>query len=392
MKTKLLLLLFLITSTLCFAQVPSININNTYRESTFSDVDKTKIKDFEKQEENLQKEIKKLKDGDVTKIEKEADLITITASKKKLLEENYQYKYNNDYYTNQIGKVTTKTDKLKNDLNEASKVDDNRTRINTYEKEIKELEKEKNRLEVEKKRKLNPSLNNYYWLLPSKNHIYRNAFFEDTYNNSTTETNYLNAFSVVGSPNGITGQSELVADNMKMFRITFGTVITATNDSLTTESTRVDALQRLINGGGNFYFDLTLPLATTIKGNNEDLINFYAFTNIKAASDIKGYGNNIATSTYNSSGGLNLYSDISSENRKFNFFVIANSNYYYGCTKEFYENLDIHHNHGFLSGKITVGVTLLNQFRFSANVLTYGSEPSLRSEKISAGLQFLPKL
>ena len=155
----------------------------------------------------------------------------------------------------------------------------------------------------------------------------------------------------------------------------------------------VEALQRLINGGGNFYFDLTAPLLTTIRGNSsDDLVNFYAYANIKAASDIKGYGNDLTASTYNTSLGLNLYSDISSENKKFNFFMVANASYYCLATKEFYEALQIDHTDGFLSGKITIGVTLLNQFRFSANVATFGSETSVRSSKIGFGLQFLPNL
>lgn len=392
MKTKLLPLLFLITSSICLSQVPSINVNNNSpRLNTFSSEDKTKLSDFQQQERKLEKEIKSIKKDDSKKAEAEAKLKTVIAEKNKILEDNYRYKVDNEYYNNQIAKVNDKIEKLKKDSKEAVK-DDNRDRINGYEKELKELDKEKTSLEVEKKRKLNPTENNYNWFLPSKNREYRNAFFQDTYNNSTKEPSFLNAFAVVGSPNGVTGQSEIVADNMKMLRVTFGTVLSATNDSGDEDSTTADALQRLLNGGGNFYIDFTLPLATTIKDNNEDLINLYSFADIKAASDIKGYGNDIEASTYNTSLGLNLYTDVSTENRRFNFFVVATSNYYYGCTKEFYENLGIDHNHGFLSGKITVGLTLLNQFRFSATVLTYGSEPSLRAEKISAGLQFLPKL
>ena len=392
MRTKLLLTIFLAASTFCIAQVPSINLNDSHKSTIFTNSEASKIVELEKKEKEISKSIKKLKSDNTEKAKKEAELKVIKDEKNKIIGDNFRYKYNNDYYNNQISKVDARIEKLKKDLNEASK-DDNRSRINSYESELKSLEKEKDRLEVEKKRKLNPGLNNYNWFLPSKNPMYRNAFFEDTYNNSTDKTNYLNAFSVVGSPNGITGQSEIVADNINMLRITFGTVITASNASLASENTRVEALQRLINGGGNFYFDFTVPLATTIKGNEDDeLINAYSFANVKSAADIKGYGNNIEASTYNTSLGLNLYADLSSENKRFNFFIIANSNYYYGCTKEFYENLDINHNRGFLSGKVTIGVTLLNQFRFSANVLTYGSEPSLRSNKVTAGIQFLPKL
>lgn len=374
-------------TSLSFSQVPSININST----TSINDNQIKMKELLKIEKKLKKEIEKLIEGDSSKTTKENELKSIISEKENELRKNYLYVINEEYYNNQLAVVGDKIDKLKEDL-EIAKADNNRDRLNAYVNDIKKLEKEKKNLEIEKIRKLNPQENNYSWLLPSFNKTYRNAFFEDTYNNSTDETNYLNAFAIVGNPNGITGQSELIADNMKMFRITFGTVISATNDSTLEDETKVEALERLLNGGGNFYLDLTLPLTTTIKGNNDDFANLYAFANIKAASDIKGYGNDIEASTYNTSFGLNCYADISTENRKFNFFIIANSNFYYGCTKDFYENLNIEHTNGFLSGKVTIGVTLLNQFRLSANVLTYGSEPSVRSEKIGFGLQFLPKL
>ena len=115
----------------------------------------------------------------------------------------------------------------------------------------------------------------------------------------------------------------------------------------------------------------------------------YSYISVKAATDIKGYGNDIDTSTGNGSAGLYLYLGFSSENREFNFFLQGNANYSMGST-EFYENLAIEHNNGFFNGKIIAGLTLKNNFRFTANFLTFGSEPSLRREKITLGFQFLP--
>ena len=385
MKSNYYILIFVLLVTSVFGQVPSINVTKTFSTSKMSPLEKKKLDSLE----TILNTVKSQKGGDentkadrIKNIEEE-----ITKTKK----ENYFYKSNAAYYKNQCDKIEEKISKLVADMKLAEK-DDNRLRLDQYEAEIEVLKKDLENLNVERDRLLHPTTHNYSWFLPSKDKKYRNAFFKDTYNNSINKTNYINAFSIVGSPNGVTGQSEIVSDNLGMFRVTFGTVISASNDSLSNENTRVEALQRLINGGGNFYLDFTAPLVTTITGNNDDLINFYGFVNLKAASDIEGYGNDLTTSTYNTSLGVNLYGDISTDNRKFNFFFIANANYYYLSTKEFYEALGVFHKNGFLSGKITIGVTILNQFRFSANVVSYGSEPTVRSSKFGFGLQFLPNL
>ena len=396
MKTNYFLLFCVFGVVSVVAQVPSINMTATFSNEKVSSSELKKLDSLNSKCTVFKEELANLKgqksNEQAVIAAKETQIKEVEAEIKKTIEGNYFYQSYLAFYTNQLGKIEGKITKLKADM-KLAETDDSLSRMDQYESEIQALERDKERLTIERDRKLNPTTHNYSWWLPSKNKKYRDAFFEDTYNNSTNKTNYLNAFAVVGSPNGVTGQSELVADNMGMLRITFGTVITASNDSLSSENTRVEALQRLINGGGNFYFDLTAPLLTTIRGNSsDDLVNFYAFANIKAASDIKGYGNDLTASTYNTSLGLNLYSDISSENKKFNFFMVANASYYCLATKEFYEALQIDHTDGFLSGKITIGVTLLNQFRFSANVATFGSETSVRSSKIGFGLQFLPNL
>ncbi|CAM4276463.1 hypothetical protein [Flavobacterium terrigena] len=365
-------------------------------------------KDLQKKEEEIQKkeeEIKKIEVNiqkkeklinklkvDTTTIGKNLDKVKIEFEIEAEMPQNFFYKSYNDHYNGRGIEIDNKIKKLKNDIIDA-KSDENTNRMNKYKDEIQVLNNEKLNLSIERVRVLSPKVNHYNAWFPTWDEKYRNAFFEDVYNNTTGKANFLNAFSVVGNPKGITGQSEIVADKIQMLRVTFGTVISASNDSLTNTNTQVDALQRLINGGGNFYFDGSLPFLTTIKGNDEnELLHFYSFLNAKVAADIKGYGNNLDASTYNSSVGFNCYGDMSSENKKFNFFLVTSTNFYWASTKEFYDSLGIDHNHGFLSGKLTIGVTLLNQFRFSANVLTFGSEEVIRSSKIGFGLQFLPNL
>lgn len=232
----------------------------------------------------------------------------------------------------------------------------------------------------------------YRWWLPSVNEDKRSYFFKTMYNSKDSKTKFLNAFGISATDYGISGQSELITDNISFLRIAFGTVITASNDDdevAPEDETAVEALDRLVNGGGNFYIETILPLATTVDKNNSDLITAYSYLSLRAATDIKGYGNDIDTSTGNGSGGLYLYLGFSSESRKFNFFFQGNANFTMGSTA-FYENLNINHNNGFFNGKMIAGLTLENKFRFTANFFTFGSESSLRREKIALGFQFLP--
>lgn len=435
MKKLHLILVSCLFTLFSYSQVPSINTNTNFSKERGEYSDQNKIDNLFKRENKLKDELDKISkplgkeeaklnklktkledeineekiktlneeikktEVEISKLKSKSEAINdkLKSIRNDLKTEgekpeNNFFKPYNDHYDLRIEKLDVIIAKLNKDLDEAKK-EENTDRMDNYKNEIKDLNRKKTNLLIEKGRVLSPKVNHYQWYFPTWKPKYRNSFFEDVYNNPANKTNYLNAFSIVGAPNGITGQSELIADNIKMVRVTFGTVISASNDSLTNANTQVEALQRLINGGGNFYLDGSLPLMNTIKGNSDsELVNLYSFLTAKIASDVKGYGNDLEASTFNSSMGLNCYGDLSSENKKFNFFFVAYTNYYFGSTKEFYRNLGIEHNHGFLSGKVTIGVTMLNQFRFSANVLTFGSEPGVRSDKIGFGLQFLPNL
>ena len=141
---------------------------------------------------------------------------------------------------------------------------------------LQNLEKEIERLISDRYDKLKSVT--YSAFLPTLNKKYRNDFFEATYNNDITKTSYLNSISISGDDGGAIAQSEIITDNISAFRISFGTVITATSNesdsqnspsskadeqTTPTEETEQDALKRLINGGGNFYAELIFPLITT---------------------------------------------------------------------------------------------------------------------------------
>lgn len=275
----------------------------------------------------------------------------------------------------------------------------NAENLKVYKTEAEIKSKNSTILKKEKSiEKLNTKISNlknftYSWFLPTKTNDKetRNNFFKDIYNNTTDSTHYVNSFSMSSFDNGVTAQSELVTDNLNWFRVVFGTLISAQSNSDTTtaeEQTQEQALTRLFNGGGNLYLEMTLPLATTYNGNGKDLMTGYLFFQMKGAADIKGFGNNIETSTTNGSVGFNGYLGVSSDNKKFNFFVQSNANFTFG-NNDFYQNLNLTHNQGFINGKLIAGVTLLNKFRATAMISSFGSDASVRSGKVLFGLQIL---
>lgn len=255
--------------------------------------------------------------------------------------------------------------------------------------EIKKLEQKKNNIKYKVE-----NLESYYynwWLPTSGNSESRDNFFKSFYNNSTDKTHVINSLSLSAYNNGVTAQSEILTDNINWFRVALGTIISAQSnaDETTVEQeTQEQALTRLFNGGGNLYLEFTLPIATSYEGNSRDWINSYLFFQAKGAADIKGVGNNLEASTSNGSLGFSGYLSASSDNKSFNFFVQANTNYTFG-NNDFYQNLNLNNNRGFLNGKIICGATIINKFRISAMINTFGSDEKLRSGKVLFGLQVL---
>lgn len=236
------------------------------------------------------------------------------------------------------------------------------------------------------------------WFLPTVTKGNRKQFFHDMYNNKTEKSIFLNSFALNGNSDATSVQNEIVTDNMWALRVTFGSVLSleskkadpAEIPAKTKKETEEEALNRLLNGGGNFYLEFLLPLAATNQ-NNGDQITAYSYANIRGAMDIKSISNNIDTSTGNGTLGLNQYFGISSDSRKFNFFALGNINYTFG-TNEFYSNLGLTDAKGFLNGRLLAGITILNNFRISLAVCPFGSDEKVRSNKVTVGIQIMPGL
>lgn len=264
-------------------------------------------------------------------------------------------------------------------------------------KKRQEIEK----LIVERDEKL-ASLGKFPWFFPTWKKVNRRKFFHDMYCNKTDKTILLNSFALNANSDASAVQIEVITDNMWSFRVSFGSVLSISKDNdaadtaeetpaeQTKKQTEEEAFSRLINGGGNFYLNIILPVFTTNQ-NNGDQITFYGYANLRGAMDLEGFSSNVNTSTGNGTFGLNAYLSISSDNKKFNFFLQGNATYTVG-TNEFYSNLGLYKQKPFVNGKLIAGVTILNQFRLSAIVNAFGSDEKIRSNKVVVGIQVMPGL
>jgi hypothetical protein len=268
---------------------------------------------------------------------------------------------------------------------------------------IKKIENQKEKLLASKKNlennenifaenKYNPNK-----FLPSSS-FFRDYFFSTHYNNSTEHTNFLNALTILRNNTNNTISTELVTDNLSSFRISFGTVVAFSdeNDMQTeedeaeedeTEDSNAEEndkdLEKLLNGGGNFYLDFTLPVYTNY---SENVLSCYTYINLKTAADIKGFDSDIRDTSANFSFGISQYLAITSDNNKFNFALSASHNIHYGL-KDFRENLDLP-NRVFFNANLSFFITVDSKFRIALRT-NLASEPSLRTERIAFGLQLL---
>ena len=235
--------------------------------------------------------------------------------------------------------------------------------------------------EIIKKSLINP-------FFPTRNSSSKKYFKNIFYNQQTENTSYLTNLSYNFNKDVSITQSDLASDFIKWFRISFGTVITTSSIKSNTDTpqqiTQSAALNQFVNGGGNVYLDLTLPIVAY----RSDWFTIYSYENTRGAVDIKGFGNDIDSSTYNISEGLNLYASCSSDDRKFNFFLYGSYKYTLGST-EFYQNLNLSENKPFSLGKISAGLTILNKIRVTALFNTFGSDQSIKTNKILFGIQIL---
>jgi len=384
------------------AQTPSINEaqSMSYISESFTKKTDRKIKKLEESNSSLKKQIENEKNAAhaaefIAKVRANETEIAALRKTKEIYgsidsKSDYQNKYNK--------LIAQKQDTINNIYAQGLKKDKiSLAQIDSIYRLISKKRQEIEKLQTERDEKL-AALGRFPWFFPTVKKVNRKNFFHDMYSNKTDKTILLNSFALNGNSDASAVQTEVITDNMWGLRLSFGSVLSVsnskTNDSeeaptdQVEKETEQEAFSRLINGGGNFYLDIILPVFTT-NPNNGDQITFYGYANLRGAMDLEGFSSNVNTSTGNGTFGLNAYLGVSSDNKKFNFFMQGNASYTVG-TNEFYSNLGLSKEKAFLNGKIIAGVTMLNQFRLSAIISAFGSDEKIRSSKVAIGIQVLP--
>lgn len=418
-------LLFVFLSGFAFGQIPSINENySSYSKNIVGDskiqeeLIQYKKEELKRLEEEYEKKISLLDDKITLKkegldefvnnekltekiensIKNYLDSVVLLTHKKDSLSQNYLKSIeskeeeikekeietvmklaNKKQYELKLKEINDKIEEYKNEISSKN------LKLNRFFKLKKELEKLralKNELTDTKKDYQNNFKPHTGWL-PSTNKLFKEYFFETHYSNSIEHTNFLNSLTLLRNNNSNTISSELLTDNLAFLRISFGTVVAFSDEEDTlTEETEKD-LEKLLNGGGNFYLDFTLPVYTNYY---KDFFSYYNYINLKTATDIKGFDSDIDDTSANFSLGFSQYFGTTSDNNKFNFALSTSSNLHYGL-KDFRQNLDLS-NEIFFNTNVSFFVTLDNKFRIALRT-NFASEPSIRTEKIAFGLQLL---
>lgn len=211
----------------------------------------------------------------------------------------------------------------------------------------------------------------------------RATLYKSLYNNEYQKTSFVNSLSYLHGNNSDIVQSELVSDNIGAVLVSFGTTLNIENNNESNEIEEIDQdLERLLASGGNFYLNFEFP----VYKNYNDIFTYLNQLQTRISADIEGFGNDIDTSNFNLAFGVINYFGLSSEGGKFNFFIQADSNVYFG-TEDFMSNLDVDASL-FFNTNVNLGIALDNKYGlfFRTN---FASEPSLRTEKIAVGLQLI---
>ncbi|WP_397362008.1 hypothetical protein [Olleya sp. R77988] len=293
--------------------------------------------------------------------------------------ENIGVNFNKDaYYNNQIEMFDNKINLIDEKLIETIDFTES---IDLKEK-LMRVRNEKDVFEVDYEKYKKNKLKKKSWL-PSNNKFFRTYFFKTHYNKENDKTELLNSLSFFKSDSIKTINTELVNDILWIGRISFSSTVVIDSEDNDGDQKKEKDVEKLINGGGNFYIDYSVPIYTNY---SKSIVNFYAFANVKIATDLKGFDNNIENTTANGSLGLNFLVDLSSNENKFNFSLATSSNLHYG-TNDFFENLNLD-NHLFFNTNILGTITIENKYRIALRT-NLASEPNIRTEKVAFGIQLI---
>jgi len=297
-----------------------------------------------------------------------------------------------NYLTVQEKKIEFKYDSINNDLYENSK-DTIVSEIfdTTYVKEqLKTMEKLRNKLSIMKLKQdtlyfsyikdlLNHNTSNFiFGTIKSK------AFFDIIYDGKGEYFKTLGNTGFSFGSNSASIYAELVSGNLGIFRVSLGSMITSSSDSLQ-NGKKDEAYQKLVTNGGNTVLNIEYPLM--FLHSRDNYYNLISRLIVRGTSDLPAFGTSTQKFAGSASLGIDFYGDASLSNNQLRFFANFNANKIFG-TDVFRDNLGIKNNN-FTFGQLSLGLVFLQAFKISFTVFTVSSEASLRNKNVVGGGQIL---
>ncbi|WP_431160130.1 hypothetical protein [Flagellimonas beolgyonensis] len=295
-----------------------------------------------------------------------------------------------DYYNLQIRRLNSEINLLKGDKN-GKNMDELMKLEQHIKKKNKFLEGYKEAIEKIEKNFKEPQA-----FLPTfQDEMDKELAFSRIYSKRQDKSIYLgNSAALQVNGTGAIIESELLSAYLSGLRVSFGSLITNTNEDdemeqvdNDTPTTNTEAFQRLLAGGGNLYLGVELPLLFY----QTNRFSFYTNISGRLNLEVSEFSDQIDSSSGNGNTRVNFYTSISTDNREFTFFSLFHYGLYFG-SDEFYGNLSIEDDKEFAFGELTAGFTINNSIRIALTFNTISSEENLRSGRVVIGAQILSGL
>lgn len=212
-----------------------------------------------------------------------------------------------------------------------------------------------------------------------------NAFFDLVYDTKGSVVRTLNSGGFnLGDKTGSV-YSELVSGNLGPIRSSFGVSVAKSSEKDSTESSEMEAFQRLSTYGGNTVLKFEYPLAYVHSQNN--LYVGILRTVVKGMADLPAFGTTTDEFSGSVSLGFDFYGQASLSNNQLSFFANAYINGFSGTSS--YNSLLGVPNSGFIFGQLSAGLILGTNLKISFSIVSFSSEKSLRNNKLIVGGQIV---
>lgn len=293
----------------------------------------------------------------LTEINREIELLE---AKKLQINSNISFTNDSDLTDAEIDIEYEKIEKIQNLIDEKSKRSEKLYRL--YMQEYVQIKK-------------------FFWLEGKPR---SRGIFDVVYGNSEGKLTTLSKTGFnLGDQTG-TIYSELVSDQIWVFRVSLGASLTA-NNSTNEDAKQQEAFQRLLTQGGNTTLKMEYPLFYA--HSNDNRFNLLSRFIARGSADFEQFGSDTDDWAGNAALGIDLYFDFATENNKLRFFVSGEMNNIWG-TKTFNNNLEIA-NESFTFGQASVGLTYDNFITFSFLLGVESSIDSFSNGRVNAGTQIL---